>query len=101
MTFEQPQKISDADAAFPAKVKHLMPKYEEIPEEFKNIYGEWGAWQAKWFYNGLERMPIPKPGIDINKAMRHLTAIQRSYEPKHEHKQAAVAYLASKWFEKP
>lgn len=33
-----------------------------------------------------------------DKAFRHLAACQGSFEPKHEHKQAAVAWLASLWF---
>ena len=32
-------------------------------------------------------------GIDAKKAMRHLATIQRSWSPKHEHKEAAVAFL--------
>jgi hypothetical protein len=40
-----------------------------------------------------------KEGVDGNLAFRHLSAIQRSFTPKHEHKEAAVAYLASLWFE--
>jgi len=37
-------------------------------------------------------------GVDGGLAIRHLQVIQASFEPKHEHKEAAVAYLASPWF---
>jgi hypothetical protein len=36
--------------------------------------------------------------VDGELAIRHLQVIQASFEPKHEHKEAAVAYLASLWF---
>ena len=36
---------------------------------------------------------------DTNKAIRHLKAILVSYDPKHEHKEAGVAFLLSEWFE--
>jgi hypothetical protein len=41
----------------------------------------------------------PKEGVDVDKALRHIQAIMRSYQPKHEHKEAAVAYLLSQWFD--
>jgi hypothetical protein len=101
--FSKPTKIDDATRAYPANVKHLMPTYEEIPKEFKNFNtrGGWVSWQMKWFFEGLKKEEVPnaKEGIDCNEAMRHLAAIQGSFEPKHEHKAAAVAYLASLWFE--
>jgi hypothetical protein len=94
------QKISDLDLAFPAKALDLMPKYEEIPEEFKHSGNRWVKFQSDWFYRGISNLRIAtKSGIDANEAMRHLGAIQGSFEPKHEHKEAAVAYLASIWFE--
>lgn len=100
----EPKEIDDATFAFPASVRDLMPAYDEIPDDFKYERGgssPWVRWQKRWFYDGLYAIPVPKPGIDANKAMRHLSVIQRSFQPKHEHKSAAVAYLASLWFEKP
>lgn len=103
--FSEPTEVSDIDLAFPASVEHLMPVYETIPAEF-NLYNGTSPFckiQSKWFYEGLkdETMPPAKPGIDTTKAIRHLACIQRSFEPKHEHKAAAVAYLMSLWFEEP
>lgn len=98
-----PQEI-DAKVAF-RDISHLMPAYDEIPEEFKGVYSKnkFVKWAAKWFFQGLKKEEIPeaKEGIDKNKALRHLAVIQRSFAPKHEHKGAAVAYLASLWFEEP
>lgn len=97
----QVKEISDMEAAFPADVKRLMPKWEEIPEEFKKFGGTpWNAIFNEWFYSGLKDMKaVPKPGVDRNKALRHILTIMRSYEPKHEHKEAAVSFLMSEWFE--
>lgn len=97
----QPIEVTDVQLAFPANVSQLMPAYEQIPVEFRRGESEWVDWQSQWFYHGIKKLPTPKPGVDLDKAIRHLRCIQGSFEPKHEHKQAAVAYLASLWFEQP
>jgi anti-sigma factor ChrR (cupin superfamily) len=85
---------------FPANALDFMPKMDEIPEEFNDPRNKWVKFQMDWFYRGLKDLKIvPKEGVDTVKAMRHLSAIQGSFAPKHEHKEAAVAYLASQWFE--
>lgn len=101
--FTQPTVVGKVQLAFPANVKHLMPKMEDIPEEFHRDYHPWAKWQMTWFYSGLQEEDFPgiKEGVDPEVAFNHLSCIQRSFEPKHEHKQAAVAYLASLWFELP
>ena len=105
MDFTKPYDIDVMTAIFPATVSHLMPAYEDIPDEFKDMNNHQGflKFVDKWFFEGLkpEEVPDGKVGIERHKAIRHLAAIQRSYEPKHEHKRAAVAYLASLWFEVP
>lgn len=104
MSFEQPHDIDDATMAFPADVSHLMPKFEDIPDQFRMMKpNPYVQFQERWFFEGLSESSIPdaKAGIDQGKALRHLAAIQRSFQPKHEHKVAAVAYLASLWLEEP
>jgi hypothetical protein len=98
--FDTPHDVTDADCAFPARAMELMPEYSQIPDEFKRSAHPWAQWQDEWFYRGLKQAPTPKPGIDLRKAMRHLQVIQGSYAPKHEHKAAAVAFLASRWLER-
>lgn len=98
----KPQPVTDVTLAFPASGMMLMPEYPAIPEEFKdrNTNNKWLEFQRTWFFRGIKSSGlVPKPGIDMNEALRHLQAIQSSYEPKHEHKEACVAYLASLWFE--
>jgi hypothetical protein len=97
--FDQPTVVDDVTFAFGGDVRNLMPPYEAIPDEFKRDSNPYVRFQRDWFYGGIpkDRMPAAKPGIDFKTAMRHLGTIQGSFEPKHEHKEAAVAYLASKW----
>lgn len=99
--FEQPHEVDDVTLAFPAGIKHLMPRMDEIPDDFERTHRAYIKFQQEWFFSGIpkDRMPTAKPGIDIQKAMRHLKAIQGSFEPKHEHKEVAVAYLASRWLD--
>ena len=97
--FSKPQKvISGLEAITGVDVYQLMPAYADIPGEFKKHSGKWVDFQQRWFFRGLEDATIiPKDGIDLKAALKHMSAIQRSWEPAHEHKQAGVAYLASRW----
>lgn len=96
-----PIAVSAADRAFGGKLRDILPPMSEIPAEFQREGGTWVKWQQKWFYSGLDRWPVPRDGIDLKSAMANLGCIQGSYEPKHEHKQAGVAYLASLWITSP
>jgi len=95
--------VTGADAAF-GSIKH-MPKYENVPEEFKgfNLKSRWVKLVTQWFFKGLSKEEVdalkPKPGVDKWKALAAVKAIVVSFEPKHEHKEAGCAYLMSEWFE--
>jgi len=96
------KEVRDADIAFSSDLEGFIPSMDEIPEEFKqfNPNNKWLRVQADWFFCGITIVNIvPKPDVDVQKAMRHLAVIQRSLEPSHEHKEAAVAFLMSEWFE--
>lgn len=96
--FSAPQE----NIPFSAGYRTLMPPYKEIPEEFKRDESPWVRLQQQWFFSGLDTRSLnPKPGIDRNMAVRHLSVIQNDWGPPHEHKQAGVAYLMSLWFEEP
>lgn len=93
-------EVSDLDLAFPADVTLLMPRYDDIPEEFRNGSSKWNRLFADWFFSGLEKLDAsPKDGVDVKKALRHIRAIMGSFQPSHEHKEAAVAFLLSEWLE--
>ena len=80
----------------------LLPPMADIPQEFQrwNPNGKWQKFASDWFFSGLADLKlIPKEGVDQKIALNHLRAIIGSFEPQHEHKEAAVAWLASLWFE--
>jgi len=97
--WQQPVPVSDLTAAFPANViGRLMPTWEEIPDEFKQFKNPWVQLAERWFYQGLTGDEFRvKEGIDYAMAVRHLGVVLRSFQPKQEHKIAAVAYLMSAW----
>jgi hypothetical protein len=104
-TWAAPQVVDDVTLAFPANVvADLMPTREECEAALKAMPDRgrgWREFQRQWFFHGLDPKTTVnlREGIDGKTAFRHLSAIQGSFEPKHEHKEAAVAYLASRWFE--
>ena len=93
-----PIAINDVDIAFGGKAMQILPPYDAIPDEFKRANNPRVKWSGDWFFKGLARYPVANDGIDLSLAMRNLSAVQRSFAPKHEHKEAGVAYLASLWF---
>lgn len=96
----KPEALSALDVAFPASVLRLMPKYDEIPREFKNGSTKWSRLVSDWFFRGVRIIDAkPKEGIDRTAALRHVSAIMGSFEPQHEHKEASAAYLLSEWFD--
>lgn len=103
--WSKPIAVDEVTMVFPAGiVGTFLPVWDEVPAEFKDDTTQsrkWRQFQRDWFFSGLESADglVAKPGIDKQTALRHLNACQRSYQPKHEHKEAGVAYLASLWFE--
>ena len=95
------KEVTDIEMIFGAKIAHLIPAYKDIPVEFKKAGAtKWERVADRWFARGLKGVELdPKEGVDLAKALRHLSTIMNSYEPQHEHKIAAVAYLMSQWFE--
>lgn len=96
-------ELTGIDAAFgPRNLKAIMPAMEAIPDEFKRRNTEWNKLVSAWFFCGLKSLELtPKEGVDQSKALLHVKAIMVSFEPKHEHKEAACAYLLSQWFTDP
>lgn len=98
------QDIDAATLVFPANVSHLMPAYGKIPDEFKRSSGtKWNDLFSKWFFGGVKGLRfVRKPGVDdatAEKALRQIRCVMGSYEPKHEHKEAACAYMLSRFFD--
>ncbi len=100
--FSQPSGIDDVTAVFPGSIRHLMPAYNELEAKYRQNYGTWGSKLfSDWFFCGITSSDglVPREGIDKAKALRHISAVMRSFEPKHEHKEAACAFLFDQWFD--
>jgi hypothetical protein len=97
----KPQKVDGLDMAFGGNMKNLLPPMLDLPEEFTSRENKWHDIVSHWFFRGLPSTTkyTPKDGIDPNEALRHVGTIMGSFEPKHEHKTAACAWLLSLWFE--
>lgn len=101
-------ELTGADVAF-GNIKH-MPKYGMIPEEFKRSSNPYVDAVSSWFFSGAKGTPdglvigkmkfTAKPGVDRTKALAAIKAVLGSFEPKHEHKEAACAFMLSEWFDK-
>ena len=96
-----PIPVSDVDMAFGGKAMEILPPMDAIPAYFQRGNSEWNRFVSGWFFGGLKRYPVPREGVDFNLALRNLQCVIGSFEPKHEHKEAGAAYLASLWFKSP
>ena len=95
-----PKQVTRLDLAFGGRMAELLPDWKTIPEEFKNGRTKWNRLFNDWFYFGLKQLDFtPREGIDKSVAAAHISAIMRSWDPQHEHKEAGCAYLMSLWFE--
>lgn len=99
----KPLQTSASDITLgPKNVYEFLPDYRNLPEDFKYHRGnKWARLISDWFFHGLPEDVgfIPKEGIDAQTALNHIRATLRSFQPKHEHKEAGCAFLMSEWFE--
>ena len=81
-------------------VDDLLPAWSEIPEEFKRPDGtKWNRVVSDWFFYGLRNVVwTPRPGVDASEALARVETCVRSWQPRHEHKEAGCAYLLSECF---
>jgi hypothetical protein len=92
--------FTDVDVAFPARVVQFMPAYKDIPDEFRTGNHKYAQFFHDSFYFGLSKLEMkPRPGVDPEKAFKHIRCVMGSFEPAHEHKEASVAFLVNEWFE--
>lgn len=93
----KPVEITDLDMAFGGKAMKILPPYSSIPEDFKSDSNKFNRFVSGWFYKGLLSKPRSVEGIDLNLALGNIKACLVDFQPKHEHKIAGSAYLASQW----
>ena len=94
--------VSDVQLAFPANVDDYLPPWDTIPEEFKGHGNKWNSLFNMVFFGSSRAKDVwmkPKEGVDPALAGRHLKCVMGSFAPKHQHKEAGMAYLMSEWFE--
>jgi len=94
-------KPTNVFGAYGDELKKLLPS-ESVPEEFYSGHNPWSMIVAKWFFEGLPKgtLFIAKEGIHGEDVYKHVSSIMRSWEPKHEDKEAICAYLLSLWLER-
>lgn len=99
--FEQPQTVTEPQRVFGGDALNLMPPMADIPTDYPDRR-EWTAFAHHWFFSG-DPFAVwdvgVRDGVDPDVALRHLETIKASWAPKHEHKEAAVAWLASRWYD--
>ena len=95
-------EVTDAEMAFPAQViGKFLPDWDAIPAGFKERNDPWSACADRLFFQGTGGFNFyAKDGVSAEKAYRMVAACLGSYEPKHQHKIAGVAYLLATFFEK-
>lgn len=100
--YASPQPIDDVTLAFPAAVSELLPPADQIPDDYPGREF-WLRFAERWWAGTLPEGTEmhAQAGVDAQAAGRHLTAILRSFEPKHEHKISGAAWLACRWFAPP
>lgn len=97
----EPREVKESELIFGGReILGMMPSYSDIPEEFRRGQTKWNTLIDTWFFSGAQGLQVKTNGrVDPEKALRHVTAIIRSFVPKHEHKTAGCAYLCSLWFD--
>lgn len=98
-----PVKIDKMDMVLGGKAMEILPKWDDIPEDFRRERGEarkFCEFVSQWFFKGADANQLRvKPGIDMTMALANLKCCLASFAPKHEHKEAGCAYLLSLWFD--
>lgn len=99
--------VSDADVTF-GSIKH-MPAMSDIPDTFCGYGNPYRRAVSTWFFAGAKREDrtltvggkrfTARPGIDARAAIAAIRSVLGSFQPSHEHKEAACAYMLSEWFE--
>lgn len=84
-----------ATAAFGARLQDYPPMsaVPEVRKEFRNAFSTLFFKGGKLADFGLSI----KPGLDRDQVMTALRSLMSSFDPKHEHKEAVVAWCLSEW----
>lgn len=96
-----PVEISDVSLAFPADALDYMPPHETCEGQ-----GERWAYDfiRQTMFGGLKDAQFAPSNPDwgqedVDRAWRQIRAIMGSFAPRHEHKEDALAFLVTTWFD--
>lgn len=93
-----PIKTNKLEMVF-GEIKGRLPKWSEIPEQYKRSSHPCCAEISRIFFKGGNISHWKeRDGINRVEAINHIKSILTSWEPKHEHKEAGCAYLLDLWF---
>ena len=98
--FDVPE-FDGLSAVFGARLTQY-PDMAVIPEEFRRHSGKFQDIVSTLFFKGgsLDDFGLKwRPGIDRGAAQMAIGAWLCSFDPKHEHKTATVAWALSEWME--
>jgi len=101
--WQRPMVWSTDDRCLSEQVRmaKYLPPMDIVPSEFKGEYGQAVKWCEvinDFFFSGAENIRLTcRDGITQGDVLRHLNVILPSWEPSHEHKMAACAWLLSLW----
>lgn len=109
MGWKEPYEFTVVERAFPAHVLDHIPPMEMIPDHFKSEHG--GKHTAievanLWWMGQLITDDDPRPDFHARPtllaeiAFWHIQCVLNSFQPKHEHKMAGVAFLIDRFFTK-
>ena len=97
--WKNPIIVDQVNYAFPAHVIGiLIPEWQDLPEQFRDGNSGFEELASHACFNCVELKPeVVRVDVDLSAANRQLSAVSRSFEPAHQHKEAALAYLLSLW----
>lgn len=104
VSWDAPRPVEDVMLAFPARViGSYLPPLDVIPDDFRERRGDAVQWHRVADLLFADQPITDAPPFvtshDPDLITRHATVCLRSFEPKHEHKIAGVAWLLSLWFD--
>lgn len=92
--------VDDLDCAFPTRWRELLPKWEDLTSDEKNMRGPFCQALSSLFFKGgkLSDHGITfKAGIDGTQVMRYIRATLGDFGPSHEHKIGGIAHRLAEW----
>lgn len=95
------RSFTNLDVAFGAAISDYPP-FDSIPEEFRRGHSSANKVASTLFFRGgkLDDFGLRlKSGVDRASFFGPLQAMLGSFEPKHEHKEAACAWLIAEYTE--